>query len=83
MASGCIVLASNIKNHTEIITNENNGYIFDLDKPMLQKIVNELNNNLEQQNLFQNSISYISESNSLEILLMNMDKDYNNCLCPS
>ena len=49
MASGCIVLASNIKNHTEIITNENNGYIFDLDKPMLQKIVNELNNNLEQQ----------------------------------
>ena len=53
MASGCIVLASNIKNHTEIITNENNGYIFDLDKPMLQKIVNKLNKNLEQQNLFQ------------------------------
>ena len=79
MASGCIVLASNIKNHTEIITNENNGYIFDLDKPMLQKIVNELNNNLEQQKFISNnSISYISESNSLEILLMNMDKDYNN-----
>ena len=79
MASGCIVLASNIKNHTEIITNENNGYIFDLDKPMLQKIVNELNNNLEQQKFISNnSISYVSESNSLEILLMNMDKDYNN-----
>ena len=32
MSKGCIVLASNISNHTEIIKNNNNGIIFDLNK---------------------------------------------------
>ena len=37
MAQGCIVLASNIPNHVEIISNTENGFIFELTNNSLSK----------------------------------------------
>ena len=47
MSKGCIVLASNISNHTEIIRNNNNGIIFDLNKGSLKHSLERLDTNIE------------------------------------
>jgi len=47
MSKGCIVLASNISNHTEIIRNNNNGIIFDLNKGSLKHALEGLDTNIE------------------------------------
>ena len=47
MSKGCIVLASNISNHTEIIRNNNTGIIFDLNKGSLKHSLERLDANIE------------------------------------
>ena len=47
MSKGCIVLASNISNHTEIIKNNNNGIIFDFNKGALKNSLERLDANIE------------------------------------
>ncbi len=37
MGSGCIVIGSNINNHTEIISDNTNGYLFEIKKSYLQR----------------------------------------------
>lgn len=44
LSNGCIVFASNIPNHAEIIQDKKNGYLFDLEKPELLKIFKEVSN---------------------------------------
>ena len=38
MSSGCIVFLSNIQNHSELITNGKDGFIFNLEENNLKKI---------------------------------------------
>ena len=47
MSKGCIVLASNISNHTEIIKHNKNGIIFDLNKGSLKHALEGLDTNIE------------------------------------
>ena len=42
MSSGCIVIASDIKAHSEIIKNNINGVLYDLENPNLYKIYKDL-----------------------------------------
>ena len=42
MGSGCIVVASDIPNHRELIDDKVNGYLFDLENPNLLNIYGEL-----------------------------------------
>jgi len=77
MSSGCIVIASNISNHKEIIENELNGFIFDLEKPELLKKINQLNNNVSLQSKISNkAIKDVYKNNSLENLVSLLDEDY-------
>ena len=45
MSVGCIVFASNIKNHNEIINHRVNGFLFDLDSGSLKDVLNQVLNN--------------------------------------
>ena len=42
MGSGCVVLASNIENNLEIITNKKNGYTFELKDRYLLDLFNNI-----------------------------------------
>lgn len=77
MSAGCIVIASNIKNHSEIIENNKSGVLFDLNNPSLIKLINNLNENESLcRELSNNATSYIYNNNSIDILSKNIDKDY-------
>ena len=77
MASGCVVLASNISNHSEIIKNELSGYIFNLNNPQLLKKINQLKNDFNlQTKISNNAINEVYKNNSLENLISLLDEDY-------
>ena len=77
MASGCVVLASNISNHSEIIKNGLNGYIFKLNNPQLLKKINQLKNDFNlQTKISNNAINEVYKNNSLENLISLLDEDY-------
>ena len=44
MAAGCVVFASDISNHRELITNSNDGFLFQFDKGSLMSIFNDYSN---------------------------------------
>ena len=62
MSKGCIVLASNISNHTEIIRNNNNGIIFDLNKGSLKNSLERLDTNIELRKII--ALNAYKEANS-------------------
>lgn len=77
MASGCVVLASNISNHSEIIKNGLSGYIFNLNNPQLLKKINQLKNDFNlQTKISNNAINEVYKNNSLENLISLLDEDY-------
>lgn len=77
MASGCVVLASNISNHSEIIKNGLSGYIFKLNNPQLLKKINQLKNDFNlQTKISNNAINEVYKNNSLENLISLLDEDY-------
>lgn len=79
MASGCIVLASNISNHSEIIKNEINGFIFSLNEPKLLETLYKLKSNTKLENQIScNSVKHVKEHNSLDNLIKLLDNDYKN-----
>jgi len=81
MASGCIVIASDINNHIELIDNYNNGILYSLDNPSLIQIIKNLNNNdLEARKVSHNAITTVKKINSIEVLSKNMNGDYKNLL---
>ena len=77
MASGCVVLASNISNHSEIIKNGLSGYIFKLNNPQLLKKINQLKNDFNlQTKISNNAINEVYKNNSLENLISLLNEDY-------
>ena len=50
MGSGCIVIASNIKNHSEIIKNNKNGYLYELENNSLNKVLLSLGEDTDAEN---------------------------------
>lgn len=65
LSNGCIVFVSNIPNHSEIITNKINGYIFELKNTSL--ISTFKNRNFDLDNIISNNaVSLINQKYSLE-----------------
>jgi len=75
MASGCIVLASKIKNHVEFLNNQN-SILFDNDINQLNNIFLNLNNT-NYQNLIMNAYKTIESGYTLESLVLNEINDFN------
>lgn len=72
MSNGCVVLASNIDNHSEIIQNYKNGILFNLEKGSLKKELDRINKNEDilgviSANAIQTSKKKFSIINSLEL----------------
>jgi len=76
MSCGCIVIASNIKNHTEII-DQSNGVLFQLGDFDLTDIINNLEKNKSSQlKLSINAEKSVVQKNHLDKLVVNMYEDY-------
>lgn len=66
MASGCVVFASNIENHKELISDKENGFLFNLSKNSLKEKFNMAKHDNELlQNISNNAIKEIKNNNSL------------------
>lgn len=77
MGSGCIVVASNIPNNSEIIEHAKTGYLFDFENPNLSNLYEEIKdkfNNAEY--ISKNAKKFIKENNSIYELSQNMYLDY-------
>ena len=82
MGNGCIVLASNIKNHSEIIDNSINGFLFDLTEKDFFKTLDKFYsmNNLEVIDMQKNSYETIDLKYSFQVIKNEMVKDINNII---
>ena len=70
MSAGCIVFASNIKNHNEIINHRVNGFLFDLHKgslnDVLSQVINNSNFNKEElESISKNAVKTINDEYSI------------------
>ena len=82
MGNGCIVLASNIENHSEIIDNSINGFLFDLTEKDFFKTLDKFYslNNLEVIDMQKNSYETIDLKYSFQVIKNEMIKDINNII---
>lgn len=77
MASGCVVIASDIESHREIITNDFNGKIFDKNNPNLIKLLDEFINNPDKVSFCsKNAIESVKKYNSLDKIVVDTYSDY-------
>ena len=76
MGSGCVVFASNIQNHKELINDETNGFLFDLKQGELIKKFNlETKDETKLKEININSFNTIRIKNSFNLLLKNTYDD--------
>ena len=76
MAAGCVVFASDISNHRELITNSNDGFLFQFDKGSLMSIFNDYSNkDLELTKISKKAIQKVKKNNSLDNLVENTFND--------
>ena len=82
MGSGCIVLASNIENNLEIISDKNTGFIFELKKGNLFNLFKNVSSKNESElDLIQkNAAAHIKEFYSLEIIMKEIISDFESVL---
>jgi glycosyltransferase involved in cell wall biosynthesis len=78
MGSGCVVIASSIDNNQELITNDKDGYTFDLRKNGLLEVYKDtLAKNLnELNNIHQNAILKIEQNYKLEVIMKEIISDF-------
>ena len=68
MSSGCVVIARNIPNNNEIITDSINGFIFDEDNESLNKILRNINKLNSLEEVSSKAKEHVKKYNSLEDL---------------
>tara|TARA_B100000242_G_scaffold194071_1_gene139981 strand:+ start:6456 stop:7571 length:1116 start_codon:yes stop_codon:yes gene_type:complete len=70
LGSGCIVIASNIPNNLEIISNGSNGFIFENSKENLIKLLDRIINDPgTMMKISKEAKAYIERNNSIEVIL--------------
>ena len=74
MSAGCIVFASNIKNHNEIINHKVNGFLFDLYRGSLKDVLTQVLNKSkfseeELEFISKNAVNTINEEYSISKIL--------------
>ena len=65
MYSGCLIIASDIKNHTEFLNNEN-SILFNNTNSLSKVMVNLQNNHYDYKKLTENALLTIKENYNLE-----------------
>ena len=73
--NGCIVIASNIKNHSELITHGKNGFLFKSINE-IEEILNYCNKNNEIANKFHKTNQSLLSNNDIENISNEMYQDY-------
>ena len=69
MSKGCIVIASNIENHRELITNEENGYLIPDNCNSISSFINSLlQNEKKLSDVSLNSREYVIKNNGINTL---------------
>ncbi len=77
MSNGCVVFASNIPNHKELIKNGVNGFLFELNSNNLNKIFNSNINDMEKlSKISKSAFQFVEKNNSLEKMTFEEYKDY-------
>lgn len=77
MGSGCIVVASNIPNNSEIIEHAKTGYLFDFENPNLSNLYEEIKDDFNNaEYISKNAKKFIKENNNIHELSQNMYLDY-------
>ena len=77
MSSGCIVIATDIKNHKELITHNENGYLFNFINSDIIEILDELIENYQLlDRLSKKASTTVLKNNHLQKLVGKMEKDY-------
>ena len=77
MGKGCIALASNISNHTEIIKNNENGIIFDFSEGSLTNYLKKLEKNIDlRKNIALNAYEETNLKFSIDKAAMSEYEDY-------
>ena len=77
MGKGCIALASNISNHTEIIKNNENGIIFDFSEGSLTNYLEKLDKNIDlRKNIALNAYEEANLKFSIDKAAMSEYEDY-------
>lgn len=81
MSRGCIVFASNINNHQEIIEHGKNGFLFDFENNDFLEFFCELKSDIKLlESVSKNAYNYVSEHNSLQNYLIEEVNEYKNLL---
>lgn len=80
LSVGCVVFASNIKNHKELINDGVNGYLFNLDNDSLKKVFTKNYNNENLGKISKNAQKNIYETNSIEKYIEAENSDLQNLL---
>lgn len=76
MASGCVVFASNINNHKEIISHLNSGVLFELKENKLKNIFDEYKDDKEKlSKISKNAVELVKKTNGLSSLVENVFND--------
>ena len=76
MASGCVVFASNINNHKELISNLNTGVLFELKENNLKNIFDEYKDDEEKlSKISKNAVGLVVKTNGLSKLVENVFSD--------
>jgi glycosyltransferase involved in cell wall biosynthesis len=77
MSMGCVVLASEIPNHKEIILNNETGYIYELKDDLLIQLYKRINEDSDKLQLVSSSaFQQVRKNNSIQKLTVNMYEDY-------
>lgn len=77
MSKGCIVIAPNLSNIREIITNNENGIIYDKSSDKITDIIQNLIKDLSKLNYIStNATEHVKLNNSLNLTIKNEYKDY-------
>ena len=77
MSMGCVVLASEIPNHKEIILNNETGYIYELKDDLLIQLYKRINEDSDKLQLVSSSaFQQVRKNNSIQKLTINMYEDY-------
>ena len=77
MSRGCVVFASNIDNHQEIIEHGKNGFLFDFENNNFLEFFYEIKSDVKTlERVSKNAYNYISEHNSLQNYVIEEVKEY-------
>jgi glycosyltransferase involved in cell wall biosynthesis len=77
MSAGCVVIASDIKNHKEIIKDSENGFLFDLLKfDFLDKLISIESDSNIQKNISKKAVESVITHNHIDVIATKTYADY-------